>query len=41
MYLKGGCAGIHVGSGQDVKGTEPTRSAKRTRGDQPEESGQL
>lgn len=41
MYLKGDCARIHVGQGQDVKGTELSRGAKRTRGDQPEESGQL
>lgn len=40
MYLKGDCAGIHVGQGQDVKRTEPPRGAKRTRGDQPEESEQ-
>lgn len=29
MYLKGDCAGIHVGQGQDVTGTEPPRGAKR------------
>lgn len=30
-----------MGQGQDAKGTEPTRGAKRTRRDQPEGSGQL